>query len=75
MTAPEPQTDDAFPQSQTGSDDAARSDAQHDYTSTACQHGHHDQCRLTCKFCGTPCRWPGHQTRVSPLGHPVEVTE
>jgi hypothetical protein len=27
----------------------------HDYVSTACQHGQHERCRKTCKFCQTPC--------------------
>lgn len=26
------------------------------YTSTACQHGLHERCRRTCKFCGSSCR-------------------
>lgn len=29
--------------------------AVHAYVSTACQHGLHDKCRLTCKYCGDPC--------------------
>jgi hypothetical protein len=28
---------------------------QHGYMSTYCQHGQHDDCRLTCKCCGAPC--------------------
>lgn len=27
----------------------------HNYLSTACWHGAHERCRLTCKFCHTPC--------------------
>lgn len=27
----------------------------HHYVSTACQHGLHDRCRRTCKFCETGC--------------------
>jgi len=27
----------------------------HDYTSTACQHGLHERCRRSCKYCGSPC--------------------
>jgi hypothetical protein len=27
----------------------------HTYTSTACIHARHDQCRLTCKFCQARC--------------------
>lgn len=30
--------------------------SEHDYTSTACQHGMHDRCRKECKFCGVACR-------------------
>ena len=38
----------------------------HFYLSTACQHEHenpdlHDRCRLTCKFCHTPCSCPRHE--------------
>lgn len=32
----------------------------HDYVSTACHHGLHEQCRLTCKFCPTDCGCPCH---------------
>lgn len=32
----------------------------HEYLSTACYHGFHDRCRLTCKFCSTPCRCVCH---------------
>lgn len=35
----------------------------HFYVSTACQHGLHARCRLTCKFCTVPC--------ACPCGHPV----
>lgn len=28
----------------------------HEYVSTACQHGVHSRCAQTCKFCGVPCR-------------------
>ncbi len=28
----------------------------HSYVSTACYHGRHERCRLTCKFCPAPCR-------------------
>jgi hypothetical protein len=28
---------------------------EHRYVSTACQHGRHDQCRRTCKFCDAAC--------------------
>lgn len=27
----------------------------HVYTSTACQHDRHGECRLQCKFCEVPC--------------------
>lgn len=33
---------------------------QHDYLSTACLHGLHDRCRLTCKFCDVRCRCSCH---------------
>lgn len=28
---------------------------EHQYLSTACLHGRHDDCRLTCKWCPAPC--------------------
>jgi hypothetical protein len=37
----------------------------HDYLSTACHHGLHARCRLTCKFCAEPCRCECHRERVS----------
>jgi hypothetical protein len=30
------------------------------YTSTACQHAKHAECRQTCKFCNAPCACPCH---------------
>jgi hypothetical protein len=27
----------------------------HDYISTACRHGRHEDCRATCKWCGAAC--------------------
>lgn len=27
----------------------------HTYVSTACYHGHHDMCRLICKYCPAKC--------------------
>jgi hypothetical protein len=40
----------------------------HRYISTACQHGLHEQCRLTCKFCQSPCqcdcKYVGHKSVV-----------
>jgi hypothetical protein len=33
----------------------------HAYLSTYCYHGRCEQCRLTCKTCGTPCIHPCHQ--------------
>lgn len=37
----------------------------HAYFSTACQHGFHAECRLSCKFCGTLCRCGcGHKRRI-----------
>jgi len=33
----------------------------HVYTSTACQHGLHDKCRLVCKYCDEPCRCGCHK--------------
>lgn len=32
----------------------------HLYTSTACVHGLHSRCRLSCKFCLVPCLCPCH---------------
>ena len=29
---------------------------EHEYVSTACLHGIHSRCALTCKFCGSPCQ-------------------
>jgi len=34
----------------------------HPYTSTACGHGLHDRCRLSCKFCASPCMCQCHRT-------------
>lgn len=28
----------------------------HSYVSTACHHGLHERCRITCKFCEAVCR-------------------
>lgn len=41
----------------------------HAYLSTACVHGRHGDCRLTCKFCPAGCRCVCHQpapTREDP---------
>lgn len=32
----------------------------HRYTSTACLHARHAECRKTCKFCGAWCRCACH---------------
>lgn len=41
--------------------------SQHNYISTACQHGLCVQCRRVCKFCDTPCQCTcGHPE--NPLG-------
>lgn len=32
----------------------------HEYVSTACLHGLHDECRRTCKFCPAACSCPHH---------------
>ncbi len=32
----------------------------HVYTSTACHHELHDQCRQVCKFCESACLCPCH---------------
>lgn len=32
----------------------------HDYVSTDCWHAQHDQCRLTCTYCGATCRCGCH---------------
>lgn len=34
---------------------AAQHNTRHRYLSTACLHGLHETCRLTCKFCAEPC--------------------
>jgi hypothetical protein len=39
----------------------------HPYTSTACQHAVHDRCRLSCKFCFSPCMCECHR---QPAGGP-----
>lgn len=39
----------------------------HAYLSTACLHGLHARCRLTCKFCGVMCSCG--------CGHTVDVLE
>lgn len=41
----------------------------HHYLSTACTHGLHVRCRMTCKFCEAPCRCQCH-TRVLPDSTP-----
>lgn len=33
------------------------------YTSTYCQHGLHDRCRLTCKTCNAGCRCDCHKAK------------
>jgi len=35
------------------------------YYSTHCLHGHHDQCKGTCKHCPRPCRCRHHRTEVT----------
>lgn len=37
----------------------ALADREH-YTSTACHHESHTECRKTCKFCSSPCKCPCH---------------
>lgn len=32
----------------------------HLYISTYCQHDKHEDCRLTCKICESPCLCPCH---------------
>lgn len=34
---------------------------EHRYTSTACYHGLHGRCRVSCKFCGTVCECRCHE--------------
>jgi hypothetical protein len=36
---------------------------EHIYTSTACRHDLHTECRHTCKFCRAPCRCACHAAR------------
>lgn len=33
---------------------------EHEYTSTACAHDRHVDCRVTCKWCLASCRCPCH---------------
>jgi hypothetical protein len=47
----------------------------HNYTSTACQHALHDECRRTCKFCQVACACSCHTTSgvyttIKVLGQP-----
>jgi hypothetical protein len=35
----------------------------HNYLSTACWHGKHDQCRKECKFCKAPCKCECHDKK------------
>jgi hypothetical protein len=35
--------------------------SRHRYTSTACTHGEHRECRRFCKFCGARCRCACHK--------------
>lgn len=39
---------------------STRAEGTHHYLSTACYHGHHNQCRQTCKFCPAECRCTCH---------------
>lgn len=39
---------------------ADRAISLHDYLSTACYHGQHDQCRKQCKFCEVGCNCGCH---------------
>jgi len=39
----------------------------HIYTSTACYHGLHDECRLSCKWCREPCCCMCHEVRGQQL--------
>lgn len=53
---------------------AARISTAHSYHSTACQHGIHEQCRRTCKFCDQKCGCDCHAAPteiiiVSPVGN------
>lgn len=38
------------------------SDLEHDYLSTACEHGQCDECRRVCKFCPSECGHVCHDT-------------
>jgi hypothetical protein len=44
----------------------------HAYTSTACLHGHHDQCRQACKFCQSTCRCSCHLDTPDPAPNSPE---
>lgn len=48
---------------------------EHHYTSTACVHQLHDQCRRTCKFCGHYCQCWCHEAgaAVPRCGRPVPL--
>lgn len=35
----------------------------HTYVSTSCYHGHHDLCRLICKYCPAKCLCACHGLR------------
>lgn len=45
----------------TDDDDHAVTLTTHLYVSTYCQHGLHDDCRLTCKICESGCLCPCHR--------------
>lgn len=49
--------------------------AQHAYTSTACTHELHEQCRGTCKFCAGPCRCACHHDQVFIDRHAHDVVD
>jgi hypothetical protein len=44
-------------------------EAKHGYLSTACFHGLCGECRLECKFCGTPCLCQCHWKRNRGIVH------
>jgi len=45
----------------------AGADPAHDYKSTACLHGQHADCRLSCKFCDAKCSCECHKVVFTEL--------
>lgn len=45
----------------------------HVYVSSACHYGHHEQCRLVCKYCGAPCACDHHFIEGATVSNPETV--